>query len=103
MLDRLAAAWRYVCSLDPGSIRSVIWCLVGILGMDRGDTALTNIAATVIVVIGLVSALMPTKTLAIAVPGTMTITPEAGGTANAPTEMSIVKAPAIVIAADAPA
>jgi hypothetical protein len=44
---------------EPGTMRSLIWTLLGVAGLDRNDTAVTHYALVACVVLGLWSALKP--------------------------------------------
>jgi hypothetical protein len=47
--------------MEPGTMRSLIWSLLGVAGLDRNDTAVTHYALVACVVLGLVSALLPER------------------------------------------
>jgi hypothetical protein len=46
---------------EPGTMRSLIWSLLGVAGLDRNDTAVTHYALVACVVLGLVSAILPER------------------------------------------
>ena len=46
---------------EPGTIRSLIWVCLSVAGLDTGDTAVTHIALTCGVLLGLASALLPER------------------------------------------
>lgn len=46
---------------EPGTMRSLIWALLGVAGLDRNETAVTNYALIALVVLGVISALMPER------------------------------------------
>ena len=61
MRERLESVWAYVCTIDPGTMRSLIWGFCGVMGMDRGETTLTYMAGIATVALSVVSAAMPKK------------------------------------------
>ncbi len=61
MRAKLDAVWAYVCTIDPGTMRSLCWAMVGVLGIDGGETALTYITGVAMVALGVASAVMPPK------------------------------------------
>jgi hypothetical protein len=44
---------------EPGTMRSLIWVCLSVAGLDTGDTAVTHIALSCGVLLGLVSAFLP--------------------------------------------
>lgn len=46
---------------EPGTMRSLIWVCLSVAGLDTGDTAVTHIALTCGVLLGLASALLPER------------------------------------------
>ncbi len=56
---RLRVAADYVLARldEPGTLRSLIWSLMGVMGMDQGETALTYVCGVASIVLGLISAL----------------------------------------------
>lgn len=46
---------------EPGTMRSLVWVLLGAAGLDRGDTAITHYALVGTVILGLISALKPER------------------------------------------
>ncbi len=46
---------------EPGTMRSLIWSLLGVAGLDRNDTAVTHYALVACVVLGLISAFLPER------------------------------------------
>jgi hypothetical protein len=46
---------------EPGTMRSLIWVCLSVAGLDTGDTAVTHIALTAGVLLGLASALLPER------------------------------------------
>jgi hypothetical protein len=46
---------------EPGTMRSLIWVCLSVAGLDTGDTAVTHIALSCGVLLGLVSALLPER------------------------------------------
>ncbi len=61
MRAKLDALWAYICTLDPGTMRSICWALFGVLGMDRGETSLTYACGLAMVALGVASAIMPPR------------------------------------------
>jgi hypothetical protein len=66
----LARAGRYLTDrlAEPGTMRSVVWVFMGLMGLDQGETSLTYVAGVATVVLGLLSALRPEPVRAVAVP-----------------------------------
>jgi uncharacterized membrane protein len=77
MREKLNAVWAYICALDPGSLRSLIWVAMSFMGMDQGESAITYAAGAVTVILGLTSAMMPSKVL---LPNEVAVVPPATGT-----------------------
>jgi hypothetical protein len=46
---------------EPGTMRSLIWVCLSVAGLDTGDTAVTHIALSCGVILGLVSAFLPER------------------------------------------
>jgi hypothetical protein len=46
---------------EPGTMRSLIWVCLSVAGLDTGDTAVTHIALSCGVLLGLVSAFLPER------------------------------------------
>lgn len=46
---------------EPGTMRSLIWVCLSVAGLDTGDTAVTHIALTCGVMLGVASALLPER------------------------------------------
>ena len=44
---------------EPGTMRSLIWVCLSVAGLDTGDTAVTHIALSCGVMLGLISAFLP--------------------------------------------
>lgn len=44
---------------EPGTMRSLIWVCLSVAGLDTGETAITHIALTCGVLLGVASALLP--------------------------------------------
>jgi hypothetical protein len=46
---------------EPGTMRSLIWVCLSVAGLDTGETAVTHIALTAGVLLGVASALLPER------------------------------------------
>jgi hypothetical protein len=46
---------------EPGTMRSLIWVMLGVAGLDRAESAVAHYALVATVIFGLVSALLPER------------------------------------------
>ena len=46
---------------EPGTMRSLVWVMLGIAGLDRAEQAVAHYALVATIVFGLVSALLPER------------------------------------------
>jgi hypothetical protein len=56
-----ALAYLWARMQEPGTMRSLIWVCLSVAGLDTGETAVTHIALTAGVLLGVASALLPER------------------------------------------